>query len=305
MYKILGVEPSSTYAEIKDAYFTLAKKHHPDMNRSEDSAEKFRAIQSAYEILSNQAKRSIYDSTGHFVDLESSKVANKKYKEGIIRPPGGLRWYKSYKHPQTFYDLMKDKGGMKDIQFDIKIDLEISFIEAVAGFTKIVRFLREELCLLCQGNGCELCRDTGMVMRKLEALVDFEPADERKIIVFPEYGHYQQRSDTFADLYVHIKVKKHPIFTFKRPDIHTTHQLTISEAILGTTLKVNTIFGVKEVQVPASTNHGDKIRIKGYGARLPRIGDHVCDLEITLKKVLDSEQEAILRQAYQLYKKNL
>ena len=145
MYKILGVTPESTYSDIKSAYFRLAKRHHPDIDQSEEAEEKFRAVQSAYEILSNRAKRSIYDSTGNYVDLESSKIVNKQNLEGLVRPPGGIRWYKNYKHPQTYYELMKDKGGMKDIQFDIKIDLEISFIEAVAGFTKIVRFLREEL----------------------------------------------------------------------------------------------------------------------------------------------------------------
>ena len=146
MYKILRVNANATYNEIKDSYFNLAKKHHPDIDQSEEASKKFQAIQSAYEILSNRAKRSIYDSTGNYVDLESSKIINKNMGTGLVRPPGGVKWYKRYKHPQTFYELMKDKGGMKDIQFDIKIDLEINFIEAIAGFTKIVRYLREEIC---------------------------------------------------------------------------------------------------------------------------------------------------------------
>ena len=109
----------------------------------------------------------------------------------------------------------------------------------------------------------------------MQVAVDFEPADEREWITFPEFGHYQQRTDTYADLYINIIVKRHPLFTFKRPDIHTDHYLSISEAILGKELKVQTIYGIKEVTVPKATHHGDTIRIKGHGARLPKQGDHI------------------------------
>ena len=112
-------------------------------------------------------------------------------------------------------------------------------------------------------------------MRKMEVVVDFEPADEREWVSFAEHGHFQQKTNTFADLYINIRVKEHPIFKFVRPDIHTDHKLSISEAILGTKIKVSTFFGQKEVDVPPATHHGDIIRIKGYGAKYPIQGDHI------------------------------
>ena len=81
--------------------------------------------------------------------------------------------------------------------------------------------------------------------------------------MFKGEGHYQYRTNTFADLYINIKVKEHPIFRLRAPDIHSDYYLTISEAILGTKLKVYTIYGQKEVEVPPGTTHGTTVVLKG------------------------------------------
>jgi len=144
MYKVLDLDQNADYNEIKKAYFELAKKHHPDIDQSEGASIRFSAIQNAYETLSNVSKRAIYDATGNFADIDLAKTKPKTDSE-VFRPPEGIKWYKRYKHPQTYYELMKAQGNDKNIQFDIKIDLDISFLELITGFTKVVKFLREEI----------------------------------------------------------------------------------------------------------------------------------------------------------------
>jgi molecular chaperone DnaJ len=144
-----------------------------------------------------------------------------------------------------------------------------------------------------------------MVFRKKEVVLDFDPADERETFVFEQYGHFRQKTNNFADMYVKIKVKEHPIFKFVRPHIHSDYYLTISEAILGTSLKVYTIYGAKEVKVPPGTNHGDSITIKDHGTKLPVKGDHILNLKIDVPKRLNPSQEALLKKFHALYKKRV
>lgn len=142
MYLILGVPETATHEQIKQAYFELAKKHHPDIDQSKGSAVRFQVIQNAYEILSNKAKREIYDTTGNYADFS---LHDQPADEGkITRVPGGVLGYQRFKHPQTYHELKQNAGGLGEVQFDIKIDIKISFIESIAGFTRIVKFYREE-----------------------------------------------------------------------------------------------------------------------------------------------------------------
>ena len=124
----------------------MAKRHHPDIDQSKDSAVKFQIIQNAYEILSNKVKREIYDSTGQYADFS---LKDKPVDENrIARPPGGTLGFKRFKHPQTYYQLKKNQGILGEVHFDIKIDIEVSFIESLAGFTRIIRYYREEQCAI-------------------------------------------------------------------------------------------------------------------------------------------------------------
>jgi len=140
-----------------------------------------------------------------------------------------------------------------------------------------------------------------MVMRKKDVAIDFEPGDDREIFFFKELGHFKQRVNNFADLYVNIKVKEHPIFRFERPHIHSDYYLTVSEAILGKKLEIYTIFGKKEVEVLPGTAHGSKVTVKGFGAKVPEQGDHILHLKIDVGKRLNPSQESMLKSFYKSY----
>jgi len=173
-YEVLGVAKDATAEEIKKAYRQLARKYHPDLNNGDKEAEnKFKEVQEAYEVLSDPAKRENYDRFGH------------AGTEGNFENMGGFGDV-----GDIFGDIFDSffGSGFGDIGFggfggprsrnkgakgaDIRLELEISFEEAVFGVKKEVNFPRLETCPDCEGTGrepgssthvCEECHGEGRV----------------------------------------------------------------------------------------------------------------------------------------------
>lgn len=190
-YKTLGVTNDATAAQIKKAYFELAKKYHPDTCKDDAQAKhKFHQIQTAYEILSDPAKRSSYDRGEFSASPGGDGAAYGTNASG----PFHYEWNSATgDEPFTgmFGDLfaeftrMHQKGtpgraGSMDVaDLDISIDVSLTFEQAVKGSTTQVRYARNELCTTCQGDGikpgtskstCSQCRGTGQFRRRLQGL---------------------------------------------------------------------------------------------------------------------------------------
>uniref|UniRef100_A0A7N0V4X2 Uncharacterized protein n=1 Tax=Kalanchoe fedtschenkoi TaxID=63787 RepID=A0A7N0V4X2_KALFE len=162
-YDVLGVRRNATASDIKKAYYGLAKKLHPDQNKDDPEAEKkFQEVSKAYEILKDEEKRSVYDQVGH--------DAYERQQEGGGPGPG---------FPQSPFEDMFNSDFLKNIfrqnlrGDDVKVTLELSFMEAVQGCTKTVTFLTSLPCEACGGSGvppgtrpetCKRCRGSGMVV---------------------------------------------------------------------------------------------------------------------------------------------
>ncbi|CAM8968027.1 unnamed protein product [Rhodiola kirilowii] len=161
-YDVLGVRKNATASEIKKAYYGLAKKLHPDQNKDDPEAEKkFQEVSKAYEILKDEEKRSVYDQVGH--------DAYDRQQQG--GPDPGFS--------QSPFEDMFNSDFLKNIfrqnlrGDDVKVTLELSFMEAVQGCTKTVTFLTSLPCEACGGSGvppgtrpetCKRCRGSGMVV---------------------------------------------------------------------------------------------------------------------------------------------
>lgn len=172
-YEILGVNKSSSQSEIKKAYYELAKKHHPDVNKDDPEAEKkFQDIQRAYEVLKDDEKRSLYDQVGPESFEQASAGGGPSgqggpgfggfggFGFGDIFGGGLNEALKNMFHQKSF-------GGQ-----DVKMTLELSFMEAVQGCTKNLSYDTDVLCSACNGTGmpagtkpqsCKVCRGSGMV----------------------------------------------------------------------------------------------------------------------------------------------
>ncbi|XP_031092088.1 chaperone protein dnaJ GFA2, mitochondrial-like [Ipomoea triloba] len=167
-YEVLGISKNATASEIKKAYLGLAKKLHPDVNKDDpEAATKFQEVQKAYEVLKDDEQRQTYDQLGH----EAYNSMNENSGGGGGPGFSGFPGFEELFRNSDIFNFMNQRMGGEDI----KISVELSFMEAVQGCTKSVSFQTELPCDACGGSGvppgtkpetCRRCRGAGMVIQQ-------------------------------------------------------------------------------------------------------------------------------------------
>jgi len=169
-YDVLGVGRGVSAAEIKKSYRRLARQHHPDINREPDAEERFKEINEAYEVLSDEQKRAAYDRFGHAGVQGSAAGAGGFGDLGDIFEEffGGMSGTRRTRTTRGRRARGPIRGG------DLRIDLSLTFEQAVFGAEREVRVPRTSTCSQCQGSGaepgttpvvCTQCRGSGEVRR--------------------------------------------------------------------------------------------------------------------------------------------
>lgn len=161
-------------------------------------------------------------------------------------------------------------------------------------------------CPECHGNGkiikdpCQSCRGTGKVRRQRTIEVDIpQGINDGQTMQISGGGEPGTKGGPTGDLLLTIRIKKHEIFTRDNFDVYITMPITFVQAALGATIKVPTISGVVEYDVPAGTQTGSVFRIRGKGVPYIRgkgRGDQYVKVEIETPKNLSQSQKDILRQ---------
>lgn len=199
-YQILGVKKDAKADEIKKSYRRLARKYHPDVNPNDKSAEeKFKEVQEAYDVLSDEKKRKVFDRFGYYQDnLDPDSPFGAGAAAGGSGAQGfdfsGFDFGSSSSRPGSggssfrdiFSDLFGGSGGGTGVRpepepprampkrgRDIEMPLALSFEEAVTGLTTNITVNRSEQCSRCQGAGdtggpvvtCTTCKGSGQVQR--------------------------------------------------------------------------------------------------------------------------------------------
>ncbi len=162
-YEILGVQRNATADEIKRSYRNLARKYHPDVNPDPEAAEKFKEIQSAYDVLGDQQKRERYDQYGMAAFSGSGGDSGSPFGGGF--PFSDL------------FDLFGQATSPRNPSGpargdDLRYDLELTLEEVAEGVSKTITYPHMEKCEVCSGSGaragtepetCPQCRGTGQV----------------------------------------------------------------------------------------------------------------------------------------------
>lgn len=168
-YEVLGISRTSTAEEIKRAYRTMARQHHPDVNKDPQSEHTFKEINEAYEVLSDATKRRTYDSYGHAAFNGGGGGASGFGGFGGFSATG-----------MGFEDILGTIFGQGAARpnhgpaegDDIRVDIEMTLEEVVSGAERTVQYHRLEGCDVCSGNGarqgtkpetCPACRGAGVV----------------------------------------------------------------------------------------------------------------------------------------------
>src|SRR3989344_1033017 len=146
-YKILGVSKDASQEDLKKAYKNLAKKHHPDLNKESGSAEKFKEINEAYSVLSDEQKRSNYNrfgDSGEQFSGSQSQGFGQGFNEDIFS-----EIFEEFFHGSQFGGKQNRNGA------SLKSELDISFEEAVFGAKKKIHLNKLAQCENCDGSGSE------------------------------------------------------------------------------------------------------------------------------------------------------
>ena len=276
-YKTLGVSKNATAEEIKKAYRKMARENHPDAGGDE---EKFKDINEAYEVLSDEKKRKLYDQYGTASESQipygwgSSGGVNVNFDDLF---GGAISWsdiLERLRGGEGAFGTEWDFGDMGGFGRqtprptkgrDVTVNLEVTFDEAFKGVTKRVTV-----------------QVTGRTERtKLDVKVPAGAVDGGKMR-FKGQGSPGANGGAAGDLLVITKIKPDPQFSRKGADVLTTAKVSIAQAALGTSIVVPAPDGTKvRVKVPAGMQSGAVLSVKGKGA--PRVkGSGSGDLRITI-----------------------
>ena len=301
-YKILGVEKSASADEIKSAYRKLAKKYHPDVNKTAEAAEKFKDINEAYEVLGDEKKRANYDQFGSADGPQFSGGGAGGFGDFFGGAGGGFS--------DIFSDIFSAFGGGSQRAMekgeDVFLNLTLSFEEAAFGAEKTITFPKIEKCSACKGTGakdgkdfsvCPDCRGTGRVKKNKDIEVTIPAGvDTGNQLRISGKGEAGVNGGPNGDIYLEFYVRKHPIFEREDTDIYLDMPVTITDAVLGGKIEVPTLYGTVKVSVPAGSSSGDKLRLKGKGVsdvNNGRKGDMYIILNVITPKKLSRDQKKL------------
>lgn len=283
-YETLGVPRSASQDEIKHAFRKLARKLHPDVNPGDKLAEeRFKEINEANEVLSDPRKRSYYDELG--ADWKAgmdftppaARAADSSASNGgaTERPRSGDRYDPSSDFFEAMYGRRRQNAGFdfhargSDIESEISIPLE----EAHRGTKRAVRIPVEELCPECGGTGikdgktCPVCHGSGTQTRMESFTVNIpKGVQDDSVIRVPGKGGPGMGGGARGDLYFRVHLEPDHRFRLREgSDTELDLPLAPWEAVLGQTIRVPTLDGPVELRIPAGSQGGQTLRLRGKG----------------------------------------
>lgn len=271
-YQILGVPRTATDEEIKKAYRNLARKHHPDVDKSADSETRFKEINQAYQVLSNLEKRTAYDRFGDAA-FQGGATGFGNWQTG----PGGFD-FRTWRTGASDFSFDFGFGGFAD-PFDI---FEI-FFGGKSPFGREARLPRYILPLTFEEAVRGSQKEIDVAGQKYKVRIPAGVDDGSEI--------------KFTNFYLVCQVKPHPKFRRSGYDIFTDCEISFAQAALGDVAEVETVDGPVKVKIPAGTQPASQIRLKGKG--VPRIdsnfrGDEYVTVKVKVPTKLSREEKEAL-----------
>ena len=311
-YKILGINKSATEKEIKHAYRRLARKYHPDINPGDKSSEeKFKIINEAYEVLSNNDKRQKYDRYGEqWQYADQFAKAEEKYTGQTFG--NRQRVYQFNNFGDIFGDLFGNlntgfrAAGPPQRGQDIYSPIELTLEEAYRGKTRTIQLQELALCTACGGRGkvgkrtCSICHGSGKIdsLKRLEVKIPSGVKDGSKIRI-AEQGQDSPSGGPKGDLYLTVKIQPHSFFERKGNDLYTEISLPLTVAALGGEVEVPSMEGNLVLKIPQGTQNGKIFRLAGKGMPhlgAARHGNLFAKIKVILPTNLTNEEKQLFEQ---------
>ena len=286
-YEILGVSKGASNEEIQKAFRHMAKKSHPDLFPGDKKAEdRFKDLNSAYDIIGDPAKRTRFDRGE--IDATGAEIRKNPFARGSRHGPGASGAQSGF----AFEDLSDLFGGMfrgdrssgngtpfssdqRTQSQDTRFGLNVEFIDAAIGAKKRLT--------LPGGRSLDVNIPAGLL-------------DGQTIRLKGQGGH--KPGGRTGDALIEVTVKPHATFRREGNDIHMDLPISLKESVLGAKVEVPTVEGSLTVTVPKGSNSGARLRLKGKGivnAKGKADGDQYVTLKIMLPKTVDADLEEFLK----------
>ena len=314
-YEVLGVPRTATENDIRKEYRKLARKHHPDVNPGDKSAEeRFKEINEAYEVLSDAEKRKRYDQLG----------ANWKAGADFTPPPGGGNGRVDFSGGfgdifggnggasgfSDFFESMFGRGrsarggaGFRTSGQDIEAEIPLTLEEAHRGGTRNISLEVTEPCPECKGTGrkdgkvCPTCHGAGIISRPKSFEVTIPPGvREGSVIRLAGQGEPGANGASPGDLYLRVRIKPHRLFEVAgEDDVQIELPVAPWEAALGAKVSVPTLDGAVEMTIPPGTQGGARLRLRNQGLnkRSGRRGDQYVKIRIVIPPRLTAKEKEL------------
>lgn len=348
-YEVLGVSKGASGDEIKKAFRKMSKKYHPDLHPGDKEAEeKFKEVNEAYQVLSDDEKRQRYDQFGH-----AGVDGNAGFGGGGGGFNGGFDFGDL---GDIFGDFFGGFGGGGRTRrngprrgSDLSQYINLTFEEAAFGCKKKINITSNDRCEECGGSGakkgtqpvtCPQCNGSGQVQQRRQTMFGFtnvisecpschgkgkiikEPCsscrgtgrvrknktievnipagiDTDQVMRIQGAGNAGENGGPSGDLQLVIKVKPHQLFKRSGFDVNVVFPITFVQAALGATLKVPTIHGIVEYDIPEGTQTNTRFRLKGKGIPVLNgrgTGDEYVTVTVEVPKNLSQKQKELLRE---------
>lgn len=298
-YSILGVSKQAKDEEIKKAFRKLAVKFHPDKNPGNKEAEdKFKEINEAYEVLSDPDKRKKYDKYGaNWNQFNGAQQGQHHYQDGSA---GGGQSYRYEGDPSDFFgqgqggdfsDIFGEffsrtgaggggskRGGSRKYKGqDYNAEMTIGLEEAYQGTARVVTLNEQKIRITLKPGAYN-----GLTIKlagKGAPGINGGPA---------------------GDLYIAIHVLPHAIYKRDGDDIRQTVQVDLFTAVLGGEKELSTMAGLLKIKIPAGTQSGKILRIRGKGMPVynkpDQTGDLLVEIQVLIPEKLTAQQQELFRQ---------
>jgi molecular chaperone DnaJ len=343
LYDTLGVSKSASADEIKKAYRKLARKHHPDANAGDPSAEeRFKEVQHAYDVLSDPEKRKAYDRFGSVNGRPGAGGVNVDFGDfdlgdlgdlfgGLFGGLGGRGGRGARRQPIRGDDVEAEvhlsfEDSLRGAEAKVPVELTVACSEcggtgAQPGTAPVIcpecngrgvkaesqgLFALSQPCPRCRGNGtviekpCGKCKGSGRERRIRTYTVKIKPGvRDRTKIRLKGKGEPGANGGLSGDLVVLARVDASPVYERRGDDLVVQVPVSFSTAALGGSVEVPTPEGPVSLKIPAGSEDGKLLRIKGRGA--PKLqgsgkGDVLARVRVQVPKRVSKRERELLEE---------
>ncbi|MCH5336950.1 MAG: J domain-containing protein [Campylobacter sp.] len=268
LYETLGVSKNASTDEIKKAYRRLARKYHPDINKEKNAEEKFKEINAAYEILSDEKKRAQYDQYGDnifggqsFHDFSRGAGAGGINLDEIFSQffGGGTR-SRGFSSKGFAGFGGRGFGDFDEEDLDLSANISIPFETGILGGEHTIYFNNEPI--------------------KIKIPYGIKSGEKLRI-----RGKGKKAYGKTGDLIIKVKLEESEIYQRDEDDLIRNFNISLRTALFGGKVSVKTPKKEVSVKIPPNSKNGQKIRLKGYGVQ-NRKSDIYGDLYLVLNVIL-------------------